>query len=302
MYVASDPRAGLPSAAEPEISSDLAPVELGLFYQEAPSDDDANGRTWYLRGQNFVVAHTEAKRGARLRRQGQVDEYAVLVTDRDTPVELTTDREAVKQNGFFVGFVPPGDSLITLPEGGVITRLFTSRSKDLTARCPNNASYASHRANIPPLESWPAPRGGYKLRTYGLDVPPEHGRFGRIWRCTTFMINMFDPQVGMRDITKLSPHSHNDFEQCSLALEGGFIHHFRWPWGSNLSNWRQDEHPHVRSPSAVVVPPPVIHTTRNVDDGVNQLVDIFCPPRLDFSQKPGWVLNAEDYPMPDHGR
>ena len=175
--------------------------------------------------------------------------------------------------------MPPGESRIVLPQGGEIVRLFTTRSPDLAAKCANAASYVKPRAEHPAVRG--VARAAWRLciRAYSLDVPAEPGRFGRIFRCTTLMVNVLDPQQGPRDVTKLSPHHHDDFEQGSLALEGAFIHHLRWPWTPNMNHWRDDEHAYVASPSLTVIPPPAIHTSRGMDAGINQLVDIFSPPR-----------------------
>ena len=300
MYDKSDPRSALqsasPAAAAPHTVYYAA--EYGLFYKDPPQDHDANGKTWLTRGQNFIIAYSEAAPGAVFERRDQKDEYAALIPDKNTPVIATAGAQTEERDGYVLIFMPPGTGSVTLPKGGRLVRVFSSGNTDLAARCANAASFAERHVTVAPHQPWPEPRGGFKIRAYSLDVPDEPGRFGRIWRCTTVMVNYLAEQHGPRDVTKLSPHHHDDFEQASLALEGSFWHHIRWPWTVNKNQWRDDDHAHVQSPSVTVIPPPSIHTSRGAEPGLNQLVDIFAPPRMDFSLKAGWILNADDYPMP----
>jgi hypothetical protein len=303
MYDRSDPRAALTASASPAAPppSIFAAPEYGRFYDQTPSEATAAGKSWYIRGQNFVLGYAEATAGAVFSREAQEDEYVLILPDRETRATVSAGGETKAIEGHSIVMVPPGPSTVEVTTGGRLVRLLTSRATDLVALCPNAESYAAQRTNIPAFQTWPEPVGGYRIRAYSLDVPKEPGRFGRIFRCTTFMVNYLDPQVGPRDIAKLSPHHHDDFEQCSLAVEGAFMHHLRWPWTVDMRQWREDEHQHFATPSALVIPPPCIHTTRGLEAGVNQLVDVFCPPRIDFSLQKGWVLNADDYPMPAAG-
>jgi hypothetical protein len=299
MYDRTDPRAQMASAAPAKAAATtFAGAEFGLYYEEGPQIADDRSKTWLTRGQNFMVAYTESEPGAVLERNGQLDEFVLLLPDKDTPVTIEAGSQSVDVAGYSLVIIPPGDSRITLHKGGRTTRIFSTQSKDLAEQCGNAASYAEQHPNIPLFEPWPEPVGGFKIRPYSLDIPKEEGRFGRIFRCTTLMVNYLDPQIGPRDTAKLSPHHHDDFEQGSLALDGAFTHHLRWPWTTDLANWREDQHALCKAPSLTVIPPPSVHTSRGMDAKFNQLVDIFSPPRIDFSNQPGWVLNADEYPMP----
>jgi hypothetical protein len=308
MYSPSDPRSKLASAgggtastqASPygaQVSADaFAAAEYVKFYETRPADTSATSRTWYGRGQNFIVAYTETTGPAELSREAQPDEYFLLLPEADTVAHIKTPNESVEVKGNSIVIMPPGPGTVSV-SGGRVVRVFTTRNEDLVAKCSNAAAYEKPHPRIPPFQPWPDPPGGFRVRAYSLDVPPQEGRFGRIWRCTTLMINVIPPEPP-RDVTRLSPHHHEDFEQCSLALEGAFVHHLRWPWVANQHHWREDEHVHCPAPSMAVIPPPAIHTSAATDPRGNQLVDIFSPPRMDFSKMPGWVLNADEYPLP----
>ena len=300
MYESDDPRSRLATAqaAPTPAATAFGSSTYARFHATPPQSEDALQRTWIARGQNFIVVYAQAQAGAVFERKGQADEYVLLLPEADSAATVEANGERQEVGGFTVTMIPPGDSVVRVTAAGPIVRLFSIRSEDLAALASNAATYAGPHPQVPPFQPWPEPVGGYRIRSYSLDVPDQPGRFGKIFRCTTFMVNVFPPQMGPRDPTKLSPHHHDDFEQCSLAIGGTYVHHLRWPWTANLADWRDDEHEACGSPSIAVIPPRVIHTSAAVDPGANLLVDIFSPPREDFSKMEGWVLNAADYPMP----
>jgi hypothetical protein len=299
MFEGPDPRTRLASSSAPPtvVGAPAADFVIrGVVAGQAVPDNEDD---WSVRGQNFVVHVATLQAGEVLEREAQVDEYVVLLPDADSLFRMTTPAETIEVRGRSLVIVPPGRSVLEAKSGGRVQRLFTAASaRDLVDRSVNAESYRELNAQVAEFAAWPEPPDGYRVRVYSLDVPDEPGRFGRIWRCTTFMVNYFAPQRGPRDPSKLSPHTHDDFEQCSIGIDGDFVHHLRWPWGVDRSTWRSDEHVVCPSPSVTVIPPTVVHTTEAVGLGKNQLVDVFCPPRLDFSQVESWVLNADEYPLP----
>lgn len=300
-YAADDIRSRL-ATKEPARSVDPStPIKDSQwieFLSEEPSETTPLGsRTWIARAANAVIAYTDAKAGDVFARQDQPDEYTILVYSDSAPVTVGAgdQSDSVDEEAFIV--VPPGDSEVRVEADGILIRLFSAEAADLRNHALNSAAYAEPDLRAAALHPWPTPVDGFRLRVYRLaETPIAPGRFGRIFRTTNLMVNFLAEEPVPRDPLKLSPHHHDDFEQISLAVKGRFVHHIRYPWGPDSTTWREDEHREIKTPSICVIPPPTVHTTQGVGPH-QQLIDIFAPPRVDFSEA-GWVLNADDYPAP----
>lgn len=249
-------------------------------------------RTWSVCGRNFAVAITELGAGDRLAERDLPDEYMLLVQD-DAVVGVEHGGLAlvsVSEPALVV--VPAGTSAVHAASSTTVVRVFTARCDQQMRRAVNYAAGADPRTA--PLPE-PAGADGEGIRIHRLrDIPSEEGRLGRIFQTASLMVNWFPVHEGPRDTERLSPHSHEDFEQMSVTLTGDYIHHLRVPWTPRMSEWRDDAHVQVGSPSMTLIPPSVVHTTRAVGPGPHTLIDVFAPPRADFLAK-GWVLNAGEY-------
>jgi mannose-6-phosphate isomerase-like protein (cupin superfamily) len=278
------------------MSTPARPASGGWHYREAPLIDvDVGADTWIARGANFVTVVSKAPADTTLTRADNPDEY-MIVTDK-VGATVVAGGETITVGPDSLTIVPPGASSVTLAGDGQIVRVFSSRASDLAVRASNAGAYPDHPADVAPLDPWPEPVGGYRLRTYALADHVREGTNMRVFRSTNLMLNVMTPRDTPRDTTKLTPHSHADFEQGSLAIGGVYVHHLRYPWTPDMANWREDEHVEMASPSVLVIPPTVIHTSRNIGDQPGRLIDVFAPPRVDFSLREGVVANAKEYPM-----
>ncbi len=140
MYGSDDPRSKLKSGSagsgaapygEPGRAMRFSAAEYVKFYDGPPQSSQENASTWYARGQNFVVAYTEASAPTSFKREKQVDEYALLIPERNVDVTITTPRESRRVSGHELEIVPPGDSVVPLNAAGKIGRVFSALSPAL---------------------------------------------------------------------------------------------------------------------------------------------------------------------------
>jgi hypothetical protein len=272
------------------------------FDKMAPQITAPKAKTWITRGGNFAVVVSKVEAGAVLERAADPEEHMVIVPPDGATLSITAGGKTIEAKPDSLTIVPPGASAITAKSNGLFAQIYSKASTDIMALASNAATYADGAPELAPPDLWPAPYDGFKLRHYPLAqyAKADGDRIQpRVFRSTNMLVNLFVHYQTRRDTTGLSPHWHDDFEQASLTLSGRWIHHMRYNWGPDLATWIPDDHGEMSTPSVIIIPATAVHTSRDVGEGESSLYDIFCPPRLDFARKKGFVLNEDEYPLPD---
>lgn len=274
----------------------VRPATLADWTREPPQFEDSAGNpSWVLRAAHFCAVVTDVQNEATLERVEQPDEYMVVVSPgMRAQVAAGNERAHVDMETLFI--IPPGASRVQLKGTGLVVQIFSHRAEDINRFASNGADYVADVADVAPAVEWPTPPDGWKLRAYPLANRSAPGSIARVYRSTNLMVNVMEVYGAARDSKALMPHSHPDYEQITLCMAGPFVHHLRSPWLPDSTQWRADEHLEIGSPSALVIPPRLIHTTQAMAAGC-WIIDVFGPPRMDFSLTPGLVINHDDYPM-----
>jgi len=267
---------------------------IGRYYSEAPQITADGVRSWITRGRNFAVIYSEGEAGAKIADRFVDEQMVYMVEGR---LRITAGEDQAVLDGESLAILPPGTSEIELLQAGALVQIVTD-AEAVAGLAPNAATYGDGAPEVTPTQPWPMPVGCYQLRTYALPGYYASGGMVNAFRTRKLMVCPYPRFLEPRDETALTPHAHQDFEQASIALEGEWVHHLRVPWTPNRNDWRPDAHVEVDSPSTTIIPAGIVHTSQGIAGEGMRLLDAFSPPRVDFSQRPGVVRNADDYPMP----
>jgi hypothetical protein len=265
------------------IKTDPAGVRDTAVYELSP--------TAIARGQNFWVQWME---GPNPTQAHSTHEIFLLLVDAGATVVAGNETREVPARSICV--LPAGQVSVTLSGPGRAALIASSRTDISPDLVRNEADYAKADARIRPIgAAYERLTGRGVIQVIDIDAvkPPTGKPRLKMFQTETMSINWVEYD-GPRDRSQLSPHSHADFEQGSLAISGDFLHHLRVTWGGNANLWRDDLHLRAPSPSMLTVPVELVHTTEGVGDGPHLLIDVFAPPRDDFIGS-GWVANAADY-------
>lgn len=255
---------------------------------------------WLMRARNFVVEWVEMGGGTAEFEFESTQEALLILPGTGAAIRRTEDGAAAQPiPGQSVCIVPPGRHGVSAAQAGVCIVIASERPDIAERRVLHEQAYGEPDPQVAPVGRPYRRRGGHRLEVLALadiKAPADKPRL-KMLQTETLSVNLVEYE-GVRDRTALSPHSHADFEQGSLAIAGEFLHHLRVPWTADANLWREDEHLLAPSPSLVVIPVGMVHTTEGTGGGFHFLVDIFSPPRADFIDK-GWVFNSGRYERPD---
>lgn len=275
-----------------DTSASRAPTALA--FHEASDESSGGCRRWLVRSQNFVIEWIEAVHdGARI---AIASDTEMMVLVLSSPLTVECDSETRTASTRSVVIVEAGKATLEMQAGGRCAVLASHRSDLVERPVLNDALFEFPDARITaalPGFRRKGPWSGIEVIAIdGFSAPSSNPRL-KMLQSETLSINWVEYE-GPRDRRQLSPHSHANLEQGSLALEGTFVHHLREPWGKDANLWAADRHIEMGSPSLLVVPVDVIHTSEGIGGGTHLLVDVFSPPRRDFIAK-GWIHNADHY-------
>jgi hypothetical protein len=250
----------------------------------------ASGRA-LARAQNFLVEWIGGNSRAAA---SSPREMLLLLPDAGATIRHAGGATEVPARSICI--LPAGSYDIAMGAAGAGVLIAHRRDDAAGGQAINQSAYAQPDPRIAPADSAYArakPIDGIEIIDIDATAAPADNPRLKMFQTDTLSINWVEYD-GLRDRTKLSPHSHDNFEQGSLAIHGEFVHHLRVPWTGNATLWRDDVHLRAGPASLTVVPVKLIHTSEGSNEGRHLLIDVFSPPRRDFIAK-GWVANSADY-------